>query len=325
MALSRFSTKLSQLSTKPFKLPLSGFIAETELKAFPVSRRQFFGAAAGLLSASVLMNQQSFADDAKEKAADGFGGFTVGVQSYTFRKFSLERMLKACKDLGLKNVEFYRGHIPANSTPEQIKAFLSQCKDFEVTPISFGVENFSKDHDKNKKLFEFGKALGVKHLSADPDPDSFDSLDKLVEEYKISIAIHPHGPSGNGKMHRWRDAEAILETVKNHHALIGTCLDTGHLIRSAQLGFNFDLVKQIKTMGDRNFGFHLKDHDNKRKTDVPFGDPTGVLNVLDVLKALKEVKFKGYIAIEYEANENDPTADVKKCLDYMKDTIKKLA
>ena len=36
----------------------------------------------------------------------------------------------------------------------------------------------------------------MKHLSADPDFDSLDSLDKLCEEYKISIAIHPHGPSG---------------------------------------------------------------------------------------------------------------------------------
>ena len=32
-------------------------------------------------------------------------------------------------------------------------------------------------------------------FSADPDPDSFDSLDKLCDEYKIAIGIHPHGPS----------------------------------------------------------------------------------------------------------------------------------
>ena len=60
-------------------------------------------------------------------------------------------------------------------------------------------------------------------------------------------------------------------------------------------------------MGGRNFGMHLKDHDNKRKTDVVFGDPTGVLDVPAVLKALQEVKFKGYISIEYEANPNDPS------------------
>ena len=32
-------------------------------------------------------------------------------------------------------------------------------------------------------------------------------------------------------------------------------------------------------MGDRNFGMHLKDHDNKRKTDVVYGKDGGVLDV----------------------------------------------
>ena len=49
-------------------------------------------------------------------------------------------------------------------------------------------------------------------------------------------------------------------------------------------------------MGNRNFGLHLKDHDNARQTDVVFG--RGVLNVQSVLRALREVKFQGYIAIE---------------------------
>ena len=279
-----------------------------------LSRRSFLAASATAVAVPSLLARPR---------ADEWGGFTVGVQTYTFRNFKLERMLKACQDLGIKYGEFYRGHIPTTATPEAIKAYLKQCGDFGVTPIAFGVEQFTKDHDKNKKLFEFGKALGVKSFSADPSTDSLDSLDKLCEEYKIAIAIHPHGPSGKA-MHRWKDAEMIMGVVKSHHPLIGTCLDTGHLIRSAQLGFNFDLVQQVKTMGARNFGFHLKDHDNKRKTDVVFGDKTGVLDVLAILKALKDVAFKGYIAIEYEANPDDPTKDVKACLDYFKEQAKKL-
>ena len=47
----------------------------------------------------------------------------------------------------------------------------------------------------------------------------------------------------------------------------------------AQLGEKLDPAQQVKVMGERNFGMHLKDHDNKRKTDVVFGDPTGVLDV----------------------------------------------
>jgi len=115
-----------------------------------------------------------------------------------------------------------------------------------------------------------------------------------------------------------------LKAVKDHNKLIGTCLDTGHLIRMAQLGEKLDPAEQVKVMGDRNFGMHLKDHDNKRKTDVVFGDPTGVLDVAAVFKALKEVKFTGTVSIEYEANPADPSPDVKKCTEYARETAKKL-
>lgn len=288
------------------------------MSAFSQIDRRSFLAVAGAAVGTALLSQTSPA-----ATEDDFGGFTVGVQSYTFRNFNLEQMLKKTQALGLKYAEFYRGHIPTDSSPEKIAAYKKLCKEYDITPIAFGVENFSKNHDKNKKLFDFAAALGVKHLSADPDFDSLDSLDKLVAEYKISIAIHPHGPAG-GKMHRWSDAEFIMKTVKSHHELIGTCLDTGHLIRSAQIGVKLDSATEVRTMGTRNFGLHLKDHDNKRKTDVPYGDPTGVLDVLGVLKALKEVKFAGYISIEYEANADEPSPDVKKCVEYLKETVKKL-
>jgi sugar phosphate isomerase/epimerase len=253
-----------------------------------------------------------------EQKDDPFGGFTVGVQSYTFRNFDLEPTLKRIKDCGLRYAEFYQKHAPRESTPEQINALLKLCKDYDVTPRAWGVQRFSKDHDANKSVFEFGKALGIKAFSADPDPDSFDSLDKLCDEFKIAIAIHPHGPVG-GKLHRWYSAEVILKAVTDHHPLIGTCLDTGHLIRAAQLGSKLDPAQQVRVMGARNFGMHLKDHDNERKTDVIFGKAN--LDVPAVLKALREVKFDGLISIEYEANPEEPTEDVKSCLEVFKKAI----
>jgi sugar phosphate isomerase/epimerase len=285
-----------------------------------LSRRSFLAGTAAVAASAALPRFASAAD------ADPFGGFTVGMQSYTFRKFEFERALKTMKELGVRYAEFFRGHIPTDSSADKLKATKKLLAEYDVTPVSFGVEGFTKDADQCKKLFDFGAALGVKYMSADPELDSLDTLDKLVAEYKIGIAIHPHGPGGkDGKvMHRWKSAEFIMKTLKDHHELIGTCLDTGHLIRSAQLDVNLDPAEEVKTMGARNFGLHLKDHDNKRKTDVVFGDKTGKLDVAAVLKALKGVKFKGYIAIEYEASENDPTADVKACLEYLKEQIKKV-
>lgn len=253
---------------------------------------------------------------------DLVGDISLGVQSYTFRSFNLEQALRRMKDLGIKFAEFYNAHIPMTSTPAQLAAILKLCQEAEVTPVGFGVQSFTNDHDANKRVFDFGKALGVKYLSADPAPNSFDSLDKLVAEYNIAIAIHPHGPAGKG-LHRWYSAEVILKAVENHHRLIGACLDTGHLIRSAQLGERLDPAQQVRRMGARNFGMHLKDHDNRRKEDVVFGAPEGALNVAAVLAALQEVRFNGAIAIEYEAHPQDPSPDMKKCVDYVRETARR--
>jgi sugar phosphate isomerase/epimerase len=281
-----------------------------------LSRRRFLqtGAAAtlGLAGLPALVN----AADPKDKP---FGEFTMGVQSYCFRNFDREQALKRTQDLGVHFIEFYSKHAPLNSTPEQIKAILKMCGDYDIKPIAFGVQRFTKDHDANKKLFDFGKALGIWTFSADPDPDSFDSLDKCCEQYKISIAIHPHGPQGK-KMHRWYSAEVIMKAVRDHNPLIGSCLDTGHLIRAEQLGEKLDPAKEVRVMGARNFGMHLKDHDNKKKTDVIYGK--GELDVPAVLRALKDVKFKGYISIEYEAHPDDPSPDMKACLEVLKQAVK---
>ncbi len=284
-----------------------------------ISRRQFIQASAGLGLGLAGISTMLRANEKKE---DAFGGFTLGVQSYCFRKFDTEPALKRTQELGLHFIELYQKHAPLDATEDQIKALLKLCREYEITPICYGVQDFTKDHDANKKIFDYGKALGIKTFSADPTPGSFDSLDKLCEEYKIAIAIHPHGPIGGGKLHRWYSAEVIMAAVKDHDPLIGSCLDTGHLIRAAQLGKKLDPADQVRVMGGRNFGIHLKDHDNQKDTDVVYGK--GVLDVPDVLKALKDVKFKGHISIEYEANEDNPSPDMKACIEVVKDAVKTL-
>jgi inosose dehydratase len=287
-----------------------------------LDRRRFLTASAAV-AAGAAIAQGVLGAERKKQEGDPFGGFTVGVQSYTFRQFKMDQCLAQVQKLGIRNIEFANTHVPRDTTAAQAKAIVNQCREHMITPIGYGVSPFSKDTDANRRIFELGRNLGVRYLSADPDPDSFDSLDKLVAEYNIAIAIHPHGPVGK-QLHRWYNAETILAAVKNHHRLIGSCLDTGHLIRSAQAPFErkLDPVEEIRRMGDRNFALHLKDHDNKRRTDVVFG--RGVLDVPGILRALRALKFQGSISIEYEASPANPSADVQACLDVFRDSVRKL-
>src|SRR5262249_22085216 len=78
-----------------------------------LSRRHFLHTAMAGATVAALPNIGSAGQRQKE---DPYGGFTVGVQSYTFRQFNLERTLGIVRDLGLHYIELYSGHIPTNST-----------------------------------------------------------------------------------------------------------------------------------------------------------------------------------------------------------------
>src|SRR5262245_17281851 len=185
-------------------------------RSLPLTRREFLAASAAATAAFARGDEPS---------GSPYGSWTVGAQSYSFREFDLERALQQYKELGLRYAEFFNKHVKPESTPEQVAAVKKLCGEYGVTPIAFGVHTFTRDHAKSKRVFEVANMMGIKYLSADPDPDSFDSLDKLCQEFKIAIAIHPHGPTGRGQtqMHRWYSAEVILPAVKDHHPLIGTC------------------------------------------------------------------------------------------------------
>src|SRR5262245_37016998 len=111
-----------------------------------LTRRGFLGlsgAALGLSALPVL---------AKDDGKDPFGGFTVGVQSYCYRNFKIERAVAEIRKLGLRYVEFSRVHVTTKSTEAQIKAVRNLCRDNNITPIAFGVEDFTKDHDANRRI-----------------------------------------------------------------------------------------------------------------------------------------------------------------------------
>jgi inosose dehydratase len=285
-----------------------------------LTRRQFLAGSTAVAASAIA----STALGQNAAANDGFGGFTVGIQSYTFRNFNFEQAMQRIADLGVRNVELYRNHVPLSSTPQQFDAIKATLRGHNITPISFGVESFTSDAAANRRTFEFARNLGVRYLSADPAPDSFDSLNDLVAEFNIAIAIHPHGPSGGNLLHRWHRASIINAAIRNRHRLIGTCIDTGHIIRCAQPPHNLDLnpSAEIRAMGARNFGLHLKDHNNQTRRDVVYGRDGGVLNVPDILRTLRAVNFTGYIAIEYEANPDNPAPDVRACLDVFREAVR---
>jgi inosose dehydratase len=278
-------------------------------------RRDFLRGAAGLAAISALPRFLLSAplDFTRGKQGDpAYGGFNMGLQTYTLRDYDFDQTLGHLKDLGLKYAQFFSKQLPITDDKAKIDAAKEKLKAAGVQILSWGVQGFTKNVDATKKAFEFAKAMGFGVYSASPSADSFDSLAALTKEYGIKIAIHNHGPDDKtyGKL------EQVQKAVEKHPVEIGACVDTGHVLRSGE-----DPVKWIQALGPRVHDVHIKDFSDA-KTEHVLGK--GKLDIVGVLKALKEVKFSGILALEYEVSGPKLLDDVKACLAAVREACKKL-
>ncbi len=242
-------------------------------------------------------------------------GFKVGIQSYSLRAFSVDQALEHSRALGLKYWESFRAHLPISTVPSVLEGYRKKLQQTGITLYAYGVEPFSRNQEQNRLRFEFARAMGIKVLTADPTPDSFDLLDKLVEEYGVRIAIHNHGPGA-----RYDKISDTLKAIQNHHEYIGACVDTGHYIRS-----NEDPVAAVEAFGKRVYAVHVKDVKtlpNGKKRFVVLGE--GDLRTVELLKALRKVGFADCLALEYEENPRNPIADIRRCLETLSAACKQL-
>ena len=265
------------------------------------SRRTFLGTAA--LGAGVAMTglRRGFANNDNDS-----GGFTIGIQSYTLRGYPADKAIAHAKELGFGSIEFYNEHFNLKSTDEEIDARKKKMADLGIKILGHGVNGFSKDHEANRKIFEFAKKAGIRNISADPTEDSFASLDKLVAEFDVRIAIHNHGPGA-----RYDKVVDVLNAIKGHDERIGACADLGHYIRSAE-----DPVRVINLLKGRLFGIHLKDFAEQKAETKGVILGKGHLDVEATFRALRKVEFPddAALSLEYEEHPENPLDDVRECL-----------
>lgn len=283
-----------------------------------LSRRRFLALSTAAAAGATFCEIPQILRAANLVAEDGFGGWPVGVQSYSLRNFNTLEAIRHIQGLGLHYAEFYSKHLAVDASADQIAETKKLLAGADVTLNAHGVSSFSKDHEANRKVFAFAKRAGIKNITANPQPDSFDSLDKLVAEYDIRICIHNHGPGA-----LFDKISSVLEAVEGHDKRIGACVDTGHFIRSGE-----DPVEAVRKIKDRVFAVHLKDDTHKGDKgshNVVIGKAN--LDVPGIFRALREIKFPadGAISLEYEANPDNPIDDMKQCVAVIRESIAKAA
>ena len=269
-----------------------------------LSRRHFLLASAAAAGATFFDVPRILADT-RDESLKKYGGFPMGIQSYSLRGLGVNGWEKAA-ELELHWVEFYSAHYQPTTDEKKVADMKARMDKLDISISAHGVHRFSKNHESNEQFFKFAKLAGFKNLSADPDPDAFDSLDKLCKQYDIRINIHSHGPG-----HRYDKITDVGKAIKDYDKRIGYCADLGHYIRSGE-----DPAKVIHEAGERLYGVHLKDFAEMKKNAKGTILGKGVMNVEEVFKALKKVKFPadGALSLEYEESAANPLPDIKECL-----------
>ena len=248
----------------------------------------------------------------------------LGIQTYTFNRFTLFEAIDKAGELGLKCIEAYPGQRLSPDQPD-VKfshdapvSVLAQVKnkldDAGIKLVNYGVVGLGKDEAANRKVFDFAKLMGIETIASEPEPGSFDLLDKLTAEYKINVAVHNHpAPS-----HYW-DPKVVLEAIKGHSKRIGACADTGHWTRSG-----VKPIDALRMLEGRIISLHFKDLNeaDRKAHDVPWG--TGVCDVKGMLAELKRQGFSGVFSIEYEHNWENSMPEIAKCIEYFNQVRKEL-
>jgi sugar phosphate isomerase/epimerase len=274
------------------------------------NRRQFISHIASSTAAGIVAAGLGPASPVIRKAfaaeTPSASRLKLGIQLYSLRGFPVGQALDHAKELGFEQVEFYSGMLPLDASPETIATMKERVAELGMTISAHGVNGFGQDAAANRQTFEFAKALGIRTITADPAPESFDSLNDLVQEFDIRIAIHNHGPG-----HRYNKAVDVLRAIEDRDERIGACADLGHYIRSGERP-----TEVIRLLRGRLYGIHLKDFAEMKKDAKGVVLGQGHLNVPAVFNALVQVGFPadGALSLEYEENPQDPIAEIRECV-----------
>ncbi len=242
-----------------------------------------------------------------------FAGLKCGIASYSTRKLTLEATLAALKHLQIRYIALKDFHLPMDSTREQRLAVKKQIADAGLEILGCGVITLPRnDEAQVRHALEYTRDVGSPTAVVAPDPAALPALNRVIKDFDLRVAIHNHGPEDK----RFPSPLGVLEAVQGLDARIGCCVDVGHTFR-----LGIDPAAAIRKCAPRLYDVHLKDlaDAGAKARNVPIG--TGALDIVAILKALVEIRYAHHVALEYEAEPDNPLPGLAASLGYMRGVL----
>lgn len=246
----------------------------------------------------------------------------LGVQMWTFRKFTFEQALDKVDSCGIKYIEAFWGQPLGAGLKDSFgirmsdasKAKIKQLlQDKGITIVAMGVI-VPKSREEWKAAFDLAKEFGLSYVTAEPLKSQWDMVDSMAGAYGIKVAIHDHP-----KPDMYWSPDSVLAAIQGHPN-IGSCADLGHWARN---GVN--PVDALKKLEGHVYGVHLKDitkFGEVNASDTVVG--RGVIDFPPIFQELKRQHFSGMFSIEHESNWLHSVPDVIETRKFYEDQVAKL-
>jgi sugar phosphate isomerase/epimerase len=260
-----------------------------------INRRRFIASsAAGLASLSRVQ-------PARAK-------FTLGIGTYTYRGVSIDKMIEGLQALDIRQIEL---SLPQFMLPrvrsEEVAEVKAKLDRAGIDPVSYYCGTIKTEEDLNRTI-QTAKTLRARNVSGDAVGDALKMIDERFSREHLTFGIHNHW--FRGRRFQYESPEDVLKALRGLSQTVGATLDTGH---TASCGY--DPVDALNKLEKYLKLVHLKDVERSGDDkNVVLG--TGVARISDVIDTLKQLRFSGLVAIEYEANKDDPQLDVARCVTF---------
>lgn len=273
-----------------------------------MTNRRNFLKTAGLGVAVATVPGLAKASSVQKAEKSGKFSFSLGVASYSLRKFSQQEALDMTLRCGVHRICFKSMHLPLDSDKATIEKAVALCDEKGVKLYGGGVI-YMKNKQQVDQAFEYARAAKLEMIVGVPNHELLEYVEGKVKEYDIKLAIHNHGPGDK----LYPSAESAYVRIKDMDKRMGLCIDIGHTKR-----INRDPEQDIKDFFDRVFDVHIKDVTKAAKDGHTCIIGRGVIDFPAFLKTVVKKGYNGNLSLEYEAEGDDPLPGMMESFGYVK-------
>jgi len=245
-------------------------------------------------------------------------GWRLGIEAYTFHKYTLFEAIDKTAQLGLPymgGLSFQKvsKDIPKNFEPgltdDELKQIRLKLDSAGVRLLTYYYHQIPGDEAGCRKVFEFGRKIGIETFMSEPAPEALDTIETFCDDYDINVAIHNHDQKASPVY--WHPNE-IMKVCRGRSKRIGACGDLGYWMRSG-----IDPIKAINVLKDRLITVQMHDLHalSPEGHDVPWG--TGVGKTEQFIREIHRLGIKPTMfGLEYSYNWFESIPEIARCIDF---------